>query len=213
MSTLTKQAKQLSIPLAAALALGCVLLYLLVLKMPQPSYDGRSSSAPVMSPQSPNKGPHPEIARSSIPSQHVAPRTPELPKASSPERPTRFVLTGDRSSPTAKMLVRFLVEGQVTDAQQQLFFGLLWDAKMEYDLLVDVERGLMRDPNVDVVNAAVAMFPDVYGDYYEQTDAEINRQMREVLTPEQWELYEANIRNIPANLAKYVGPDPGEERR
>jgi hypothetical protein len=210
MSTLTNQAKQHPITLAAALALGCMLL-LLVLKMPPPSHDGRSSSsAPAMSPQSPNTGPNPEIARSSIPSKHVAPLMPELPKASYPERPTRFVPTGDLSSPIAKMLVEFLTEGQVTDAQQQLLFGLVWDAKMERDLLMDVERGLLLHPNVDVANAAVAAFPEVFGDYYEQTNAEINRQMREVLTPEQWELYKTTIWSWPTNLAKYIGPDPGD---
>jgi hypothetical protein len=196
MSTLTKQAKQLSIPLAAALALGCVLLYLLGLKMPPPSYDDRSST-PLMSPP----GPDPGIARSSTPvsstpSHHVPPRMPELPMASFPERPTRFMPTGDPTTFAAQLLTKLIVEAQFTDEQQQLFFRLMWDAKQEWDLLA--------------ATASIRYWemPQAIGDFYEHTNENIDRQMREVLTPEQWEVYD---RFIPVTLFHEfpIGPEPG----
>jgi hypothetical protein len=198
MSTLTKQAKQLSIPLAAVVALGCVLLYSLSLKMPPPSYDERPSQT-LMSPPVPDPGP----ARSSAPA-HVPPHVPELVVDKRQKRPHRFMPAGDPTTPAAQRLIQFLVAAQPTDAQQQLFFGLLWDARMEWDLLVDS----------NVTAAEHAAFPEILGEFYEQTDAEINRQMREALTPKQWEVYK-DILNVPTSLFHNfpLAPEPEAERR
>jgi hypothetical protein len=195
MSTLSVT-KQLSLPLVAALALGCVLLYLL----------SRGSPSYVASPSDPMDGataPRPEAAPSPPARAHVAPRTPELPMASFPERPTRFAPTGDLSHPIAQMLVRFLAEARLTDAQQQQYFGLIWDAKQEWKLLL--AQPISPDTPLNLIGVEWPQF--LLG-----ADEDINRQMREVLTPEQWELYihGAGV-SSPVVMFDFIGPDPEEE--
>jgi hypothetical protein len=121
--------------------------------------------------------------------------------ASFPERPARFVPTGDPADPMAKLLTSFLVEAQPTDEQQQLLYGLVWDAKMESDLLLAS----------NVTGADYYAFGEVVVAFHEQTNAEINRQMREALTPAQWEIYKVTIWELPTILFDIVGPDPEEE--
>jgi hypothetical protein len=184
MSTLTKQAKQHPLSLVALVALGCV-VSLLVFKMPPLSQSERSST-PVTSLPSSHWDP-PQIARSSAPSQPVF------------ERPLRLMPAGDPTTPTAQRLRRFLVEAQLTDAQQQLFFGLLWDAKMQ--------AGITWDHLIATWDF------EMLGDFYEQADADIDAQMRAALTPSQWEVYERVIRDPTSLFHEFpISHEPGVER-
>jgi hypothetical protein len=192
MSTLIT--KQLSVPLVAALALGCVLLYLL-------SRDAPSFVASPSDPAHTQAAPPPEVVPAPPARAHVAPRTPELPMASFPERPTRFAPTGDLANPIAKKLVQFLAEARLTDAQQQQYFGLIWDAKQEWKLLL--AQPISPDTPLNLIGVEWPQF--LLG-----ANEDINRQMREVLTPAQWDLYHRHV-SSPVVMFDFVGPDPEEE--
>jgi hypothetical protein len=90
------------------------------------------------------------------------------------------------------------VAARAPDEQQQLLYGLVWDAKQEYDLLLTAPRPWQEAHRVgfEVI------------ELLEYADEDINRQMREALTPEQWELYEITIWSAPTNLFDVIGPDP-----
>jgi hypothetical protein len=132
-------------------------------------------------------------------SAHVPPHVPEL--AVDQERPKRFMPTGDPTTYTAQLLPRLFVEAKLTDAQQQLFFGLMWDAKQEWDLLVESSTTRAWE------------MPQAIGDFFEHTNENINRKMREVLTPEQWWHYDHVVTPVALLDEFPIGSEPGEERK
>jgi hypothetical protein len=118
----------------------------------------------------------------------------ELPKVryTPARRSVLFMPANDPGSEFAQRLLRFLDEAKLTGPQQQLFFGLLYVVYLKWDVMISTPHDMAT--MVDTVNA-----------HNVRVNSDIDRQMQEVLTPAQWQVYKVVVQKGPGGAAALCG--------